>query len=322
MSEGTNEERSYLGSHSLRPLLNFPAQMRRIEKGREAGMHFGGHMHMAATRGQVPVAVSSSSGIDIAPFTVRDTVDLTTESNRSSIAIAHVKKQEEGGKQYGTTAIVRDGQHWGEGGLAEVYASENELSRGSFGDKKNEIGTVAFPKLDGDNNYSTAEETPVRTSRGRNKKGGRGGGRRGKGRKNLGPVDADVESGGESEEEVVTEERRRFNNEDALLLEKACVEQSMLRPSQREKTFWEGVEVKFNRGANGFRSGNSLRCFWARLARECTHYIAAQRLVQRSRMSGYTAEGLKFVVMEQYRRIAGKREFCGQSNLAPPFKFF
>ena len=96
---------------------------------------------------------------------------------------------------------------------------------------------------------------------------------------------------------------------------------SRIGPHQREHTFYEGIAAICSSTYGIYRTPDSLRCFWGRLARDVQCYLSCRSIIQNRRISGIDPETERSMVMELYRRRQGKKDADGNLSLAPPFKY-
>ena len=95
----------------------------------------------------------------------------------------------------------------------------------------------------------------------------------------------------------------------------------MKGPQQTENILWNVIQSLCRDHYGMDRSAESLRCKWGQLARETQHFLSAREKVKRQNISGATDEDEAMLIMDLYRKKAGRHDKEGVFQFAPPFKF-
>lgn len=111
-----------------------------------------------------------------------------------------------------------------------------------------------------------------------------------------------------------------FSEEDALGLAKAWVEHRSQGMIQGDN-MWSSIRTICTEKHGMNRSAESLRCAWMRIARESQHFINSRALVRKQKKRGMSDDTVAVMVMEVYRKNAGKKDADGVMQYAPPFRY-
>ena len=112
-----------------------------------------------------------------------------------------------------------------------------------------------------------------------------------------------------------------YTSDEALCVVKCWIQQCKQGASQREHALYLGISKLCAEKYGAHRTADFIRSFWSELARKCQIYLSSARSMEFRRPTGVNEELMERLIMEHYRRRAGKKDSRGNVKLAAPFKY-